>query len=130
MKISKRQPMWDRLQSKHRIRKISKIEKTLTSLLSWTHYGTAFISNKNPWPFQSSLQLWPTVLNIFFPYNMSVVAHLYGCAMAELWIAKYSAFMKDFASFKMKNIHPSDVFSIETYLFLFIQTRNLRIFCH
>ena len=69
--------------------------------------------------FQSSLQLWSTVLNVFFPDITSAIPHLHVCTMADLWITEYSGFMKNFVSSMMKNIHPSDIFSIETDLFLF-----------
>ena len=59
------------------------------------------------------------LVNVFFRYTPTT-AHLYECVMTELRIKEYSAFMKDlFVSLTMTNIHPFDVCSIETDLFLF-----------
>ena len=50
--------------------------------------------------------------------NMLAIAHLYGCDMAELWVTEYSGFMKDFVSFRTKNMHPFDVFKLAICEFL------------
>ena len=71
--------------------------ENLNFLIFLNNFRTAIISNKVPWLFQSWLQLESTLSTIFFPYNTSAIAHLYGCVMEELWAAEHWGSMRDFA---------------------------------
>ena len=77
MKILKRKPLGIDWKANTVKKKTYKIEKALTSLLFSTHFQTVVY-------LQSLLSLGSTALKVFFPDNTSSIAHLYGCAMAEL----------------------------------------------
>ena len=109
---------WNQLESKHSIRKIYTIEKNLPLLFFRPTFKMSLYQIKSHGPYRNRYN-WSTVLKIFFPDNMSPIAHLYECVMPELWVIEHSGFMKAFVSFSMKNTHPFNVPSIQIDLFLF-----------
>ena len=113
------------MQSIHSIRKIHKIEKTLTSLFFRPTLEPDYYIEQNSVILSEFVINRSTVLKIFSPDNRSAIAHLNKWVMAELWITEYSDFMKDFLSITMKNIHPFHVFTIETYVCFYSNSQSV-----
>ena len=109
---------WNQLESKHGIRKIYTLEKNLPFLFFRPTFKMSLYQIKSHGPYRNHYNR-STVLKIFFPDNMSPVAHLYEWVMPELWVIEHSGFMKAFVSFTMKNIHSFNVPSLQIDLFLF-----------
>ena len=104
---------WDRLESKHSIRKIY---KNLNFLIFWTTFESFYIKRVASSEYVITRALCTKDI---FPGNTSAIAHLYGCFMAELWVTEHWGSMKDFASFRMKKAIIPSMFLIEIGLCLF-----------
>ena len=105
---------WGRLESKHSIRKMYKIEKTLTSLFFRPTFEPLLFETKSRVSFRVRYNLVSIVLKIFFQDNTSAITHLNWCVMADLWATEHSGL-----TFTMKNIHSFDVSSVEVDVFLY-----------